>query len=84
MCVYLVVRFFFLFAFFFFFFFLNMSLWVKQIMSREVTYRSSSIFQRSSVSFFGFSGIHSSRVGVFSEVVGEINSVATETEIEVG
>ena len=38
------------------------------------------------MSFFfggGFSGI-SSRRWCFSEVVGEINHVATETEIEVG
>ena len=54
--VYLVVR-------FFFFFFSKYVTWGKN-MSREVTYRSSSIFLRSSVSFFGFSGIPGSRVGV--------------------
>ena len=49
-----------------------------------MAYRSSSIFQRSSEFFLGgFSGIPSRR-WCFSEVVGEINHVVTETEIEVG
>ena len=64
-----------------------MSLWEKKLWAKKVAYRSSSIFQRSSVSFFFFffgSSEISSSNWWFSEVVGEINHVATETEIEVG
>ena len=59
-----------------------MSLWEKSGRAEKVAYRSSSIVQRSSVSF-GSSEIPSSRWW-FTEVVGVINHVATETKIEVG
>ena len=48
-----------------------------------MAYRISSIFQRSSVSFLGSSGIYSSRRW-FTEVVGEVTHVAEENKIGVG
>ena len=60
-----------------------MSLWEKSSWAEKVAYRSSSILQRSSVSFFGSSGISSS-CWWFTEVVGVITHVAEETKIGVG
>ncbi len=48
-----------------------------------MAYRSSSIVQRSSVSFLEFSEIPSSRWW-FTEVVGVVNHVAAANKIEVG
>ena len=74
--VYLVVR--------FFFFKKKQNVTEKKSsLAEKLVYRSSCIFQRSSVSFFGSSGIDSSRRW-FTEVVGEVTHVAVENKIGVG
>ena len=60
-----------------------MSLRKKSSWAEKLAYRSSSIFQRSSVSFLGSSGIDSSRCRL-SDVVGEVTQVAVENKIGVG
>ena len=57
--------------------------WEKSSWAEKVAYRISCIFQRSSVSFLGSSGIYSS-CRRFTQVVGEATHFAEENKIGVG